>query len=80
MAGPFVDDHAAALAAVRRVKDAACKLDVRAGFMSWGTCRQASYDKPGRLNVVAGLPQDGASADAIRAALGAADLGGLAAF
>ena len=56
MAGPFIDGHAAALAAVRAVKDAACELDGRACFMAWGTTRvDHGYSKPGPLNAVAGL-------------------------
>lgn len=56
MAGPFVNDHSAALAAVRAVKDEACNLDGRASFMSWGTTRCGeSYTKPGPLNHIAGL-------------------------
>ena len=56
MAGPFVNDHAGALAAGRAVKDAACDLDGRACFMSWGTVRAPiDYIKPGPLNSAAGI-------------------------
>lgn len=56
MAGPFVNDHTAALAAVRAVKDAACDIDGRACFMGWGTVRAPeSHTKPGPLNSFAGL-------------------------
>lgn len=56
MAGPFINDHAAALAAVRAVKDAACDRDGRACFMAWGTVRApADYTKPGPLNAAAGI-------------------------
>lgn len=56
MAGPFINDHAAALAAVRAVKDVACNLDGRACFMSWGTVRApADYTKPGPLNAAASI-------------------------
>ena len=53
MAGPFVNDHAGALAAVRSVREAACNIDGRACFMAWGTVRAPDdYTKPGRLNAV----------------------------
>ena len=56
MAGPFVNDHAAALAAVRAVREAACNIDGRACFMAWGTVRTPdTYTKPGRLNAVLGM-------------------------
>lgn len=57
MAGPFVDDHAAALAAVRDVMTAACEIDGRGHFMNWGTVRcDYDYSEPGPLNFVVGLP------------------------
>lgn len=53
MAGPFVNDHASALAAVRAVKDEAGSQNGRALFMAWGTTRMAeTYSKPGPLNAV----------------------------
>ncbi len=56
MAGPFVNDHAGALAAVRRIREAACNIDGRACFMAWGTVRAPdTYTKPGRLNAVLGM-------------------------
>lgn len=56
MAGPFVNNHEAALAAVRAVREAACDIDGRACFMSWGTVRvEAAYNKPGPLNAAAGI-------------------------
>ena len=56
MAGPFVNDHAAALAAVRAVREAACNIDGRACFMAWGTVRTPdTYTKLGRLNAVLGM-------------------------
>lgn len=56
LAGPFVNDHAAALAAVRDVMTEAGRIDGRACFMAWGTTRcGADYVKPGKLNHVAGL-------------------------
>ena len=39
MAGPFRNDHAEALRAVRPTMDRACSLDGRSHFMSWGTIR-----------------------------------------
>lgn len=56
IAGPFVDDHAAALSQVRAVMVAAGDRDGRAHFMSWGTTRMAeTYAEPGPLNHVIGL-------------------------
>ena len=56
MAGPFINDHAGALAAVLAVKDAACNIGGRACFMAWGTVRAPeSYAKPGPLNSFAGI-------------------------
>ena len=56
MAGPFVNDHAGALAAVHRIREAACNIDGRACFMAWGTVRTPdTYTKPGRLNAVLGM-------------------------
>lgn len=53
MAGPFVNDHASALAAVGAVKDAAGDRDGRALFMAWGTTRMPeTYSAPGPLNSI----------------------------
>ena len=53
MLGPFVDDHAAALAAVETVRSKCHELD-RSGkshWMSYGTVRMASdFTRPGKLN------------------------------
>ena len=54
MAGPYTNDHAAALAAVWAAKEAACNRDGRACFMAWGTVRVEGYSKPGTLNAEVG--------------------------
>ena len=60
LAGPFRDDHAAALAAVDPVRREAEKVDPRAIWHAFGTVR-LDYDHPrattpGKLNHAAGLP------------------------
>lgn len=45
--GPFVNDHAAALAAVREAKDRACDLDPRGHWYSYGTARLECNAGPG---------------------------------
>jgi hypothetical protein len=45
--GPFPDDHAAALAAVARVRDAAREAGHRSGtWGAWGTCRLPDRNGP----------------------------------
>lgn len=39
LAGPWIDNHAAALAAVDAVRDVAQDLDPRAAWYAFGTCR-----------------------------------------
>ena len=57
LAGPFRDDHAAALALVDRAAIEADKLDPRAPWYSYGTLRtDYTYDRPGLLNQALGLP------------------------
>lgn len=57
MAGPFVNDHASALAAVDKVRQFACEEDGRASFMLWGTARYGTdVTQKGRLNHLVGLP------------------------
>ena len=56
LAGPFRDNHAAALALVDRVSAAAIKTDARAVFWSFGTTRAPhSFNRPGALNAALGL-------------------------
>ncbi len=51
LAGPFPNDHAGALAAVDRVRGVACRLDPKAWFYAYGTCRlPLGTSPPGRLN------------------------------
>ena len=57
LAGPFRNDHAAALAMVDRASAEANRVDVRAPWYYYGTARVAhSYKTPGLLNKVLGLP------------------------
>ena len=56
LAGPFRDDHKAALDMVRAASKMAGEIDPRAAFYSFGTARTAyNYDKPGILNERLGL-------------------------
>lgn len=51
MAGPFNDDHAAALAAVHPVREAAYGVDPRTHWLEWGTSRLPhDFTRPGPLN------------------------------
>ena len=59
LAGPFRNDHGAALGMVPRVQKLALELDPKAVFYAFGTCRR-EFDPmrpapPGRLNVELGL-------------------------
>lgn len=57
LAGPFVNDHAGALAAVSTVTNAANEVDPWSHFYAFGTCRKpAGYVRPGILNSRVGLP------------------------
>lgn len=60
LAGPFMDDHAAALAMVDPVRRKAEELDPRAHWYAFGTCRMPSDDsvpiRAGSLNRYFGLP------------------------
>jgi hypothetical protein len=56
LAGPFPNDHEAALAMVERAREAAQKADPWSHFYAFGTVRMApDYTKPGRLNRELGL-------------------------
>jgi hypothetical protein len=52
--GPFVDDHAAALAQIEAVRALAQRLQPRAAFYAFGTCRldhdHPQAQRPGTLN------------------------------
>lgn len=48
--GPFVNDHAGALAAVEAAKAEACRLDPRAHWYAFGTCRLDKNAGPGILD------------------------------
>jgi hypothetical protein len=48
--GPFVDDHAGALAAVHDARRALERLDPRAAFWAFGTCRSEVDAGPGFLD------------------------------
>ncbi|MGF7178388.1 hypothetical protein [Azospirillum doebereinerae] len=56
LAGPFIDDHAAALAWVERARAEAERCDPFAVFDAFGTVRLTSSAKPGVLNSILGLP------------------------
>lgn len=57
--GPFMNDHAGALAAVDKVRKAACDVDPRAHWYAFGTVRL--YDREtyplGSLNNLLGLAE-----------------------
>jgi len=56
LAGPFVDDHAAALAMVDRARAAAYEHDKWAWFYAFGTVRMPkTYTRLGLLNKELGL-------------------------
>src|SRR3546814_18586392 len=56
LAGPFVNNHAGALAMVDAARDLAHEIDPRTCFDAFGTCRvDGYYDKPGILNAQLGL-------------------------
>lgn len=56
LAGPFVDDHAAALAMVDRARAAAYVRDKWAWFYAFGTVRMPkTFTRPGLLNKELGL-------------------------
>ena len=56
LAGPFRDDHKAALDIVAAAKKIAEELDPKAVFYSFGTCRtDQDHDRPGVLNDRLGL-------------------------
>jgi hypothetical protein len=48
--GPFVDDHAAALAAVDAARRDLCLVNPWAAFMAFGTCRSEVDAGPGFLD------------------------------
>ncbi len=49
--GPFCNDHAKALSLVEKARDEAVRIDRKAWFYGFGTCRlPLDYDKPGKLN------------------------------
>lgn len=57
--GPFIDDHAGALAMVDQVRAKAEDLDPRAAFYAFGTCRVPADDsvpiRAGLLNKFFGM-------------------------
>jgi hypothetical protein len=56
LAGPFRDDHAAALALVDRCRDLAVEYDPTTWFDAFGTARTPyRYDRPGAFNDKLGL-------------------------
>ncbi len=56
LAGPFRDDHKAALDMVSAAKKAAEEVDPRAVFYAFGTVRTGyDHDRPGVLNAHLGL-------------------------
>lgn len=63
LAGPFRDDHKAALDMVPKAREVACDLDPRAHFYGFGTCRrEPDPTRPltvGILNARLGLPESG---------------------
>jgi hypothetical protein len=63
LAGPFVNDHAAALAAVDAAMKVACELHAPGHFFSYGTARMPNdFSRPGTVNawlVLPPLPETG---------------------
>ena len=55
LAGPFVNDHAKALAMVATVRALAIQIDPWSAFYNFGTSRIEGYDAPGILNERLGL-------------------------
>ena len=59
LAGPFINDHAAALALVDRARAEAERIDPRAAWYAFGTCRvdldHPQATRPGVLNAALGL-------------------------
>ena len=59
LAGPFIDNHAAALALVDRARAEAERADPRAVWYAFGTCRvdldHPQATRPGVLNAALGL-------------------------
>lgn len=56
LAGPFVNNHAAALAMVQQAKDAAYEADPMTWWDAIGTARMPlDYTVPGKLNAMLGL-------------------------
>jgi hypothetical protein len=53
--GPFVDNHAGALAAVEAARATLQDLDPRAAFFAFGTCRCESNHGPGYLDAREGV-------------------------
>lgn len=53
LAGPYKDDHAAALAAVTRAREVANRVDPFSEFDAFGTAR-ADFDRPGTINHLMG--------------------------
>lgn len=55
--GPFIDDHAGALAMVDEVRNKATELDSRAWFYAYGTCRTPKDGdlRAGTLNDLFGM-------------------------
>lgn len=49
--GPFVNDHAGALGAVTDAMNEARRLDPRAEWYSYGTCRSETDRGPGLLDI-----------------------------
>ena len=60
LAGPFINDHAAALAMVDQVRKVAEEVNPRACWYAFGTCRLPNDDsvpiRYGSLNKQMGLP------------------------
>lgn len=56
LAGPFKNDHPAALALVDRAAKLAAEVDPKAHFYAFGTARMPDdYTKPGVLNAALGV-------------------------
>ena len=58
LVGPFIDDHAGALALVDAARRKAEDLDPRAVFYAFGTCRVDAPQGPGVLNKYFGLSDE----------------------
>ena len=55
LAGPFMNDHARALALVDQAREMAYGVDPRSHWYSFGTCRMDTAGPVGKLNSLLGV-------------------------